>query len=212
MLGKLSFAQHAVAGVIVLVGCIGWIFALHQTQELNAAESQLERLASVEATLFQVELDLGTAQVERDRLQLEAELNTDKSASLQTEIQACQAELEALQANAAEPLFGDSTLRFKTRVRARVRAEPNTDSDEVAVVPAGKAIQVFESVEGGDWYRVGGMGYIFHELLEPVEETEQPNLAGTMCWRLRQVENRESTPKECQPHHRGGVLAATSLI
>ena len=103
MLGKLSFAQHAVAGVIVLAGGIGWIFALYQTQELNAAESELERLASVEDTLFQVELDLSTAQVERDRLQLEAELDTDISASLQTEIQACQAELEALQANGAMP-------------------------------------------------------------------------------------------------------------
>ena len=62
------------------------------------------------------------------------------------------------------------TLRFKTKARARVRAGPSTDTDEVAVVPAGKTIQVFEIVEDGAWYKVGGMGYIFHELLEPVEK------------------------------------------
>ncbi len=45
-----------------------------------------------------------------------------------------------------------------------------TDTDEVAVVPAGKSLQVFEIVKDGTWYKVGGMGYIFHELLEPVEK------------------------------------------
>ena len=63
-----------------------------------------------------------------------------------------------------------SELRFKTTARARVRAGPSTDTEEVAVVPAGKAIQVFEIVEDGTWYKVGGMGYVFHELLEPVEK------------------------------------------
>ncbi len=172
MLGKLSFAQHALAGVIVIAGGVGWILALLQTQELNAAESELERRASVSDELAQVRHELATVEIERDRLQFESGLDTNKAASLQTEIEGCQAELEALQANVPEPLLGGSTLRFKTRVRARVRAEPSTDSDEVAVVPAGKTIQVFETVEGGNWYKVGGMGFIFHELLEPVEETE----------------------------------------
>jgi len=169
MLGNLSFAQHAVAGVIVIAGSIGWIFALYQSQELNVVESELGRLASVEDELVDVQHNLNTVEIERDRLQLEAEPDTNKAATLQSEIKDCQAELKALQATVREQLLGGSTLRFKTRVRARVRAEPSTDSDEVAVVPAGKTIQVLETVEGGNWYKVGGMGYIFHELLEPVE-------------------------------------------
>jgi hypothetical protein len=51
-----------------------------------------------------------------------------------------------------------------------VRREPSTDAAEVAVVPEGNLVHVMEVVEGGTWYKVGGIGYIFHELLEPASE------------------------------------------
>ena len=92
--------------------------------------------------------------------------------SLQSEIEGSQAELEPLRAEVQkqQALLEGSTLQFKTTTRAKVRAGPGTDTDEVAVVPPGKTLQVFEIVEDGTWYKVGGMGYIFHELLEPVEK------------------------------------------
>ena len=43
-------------------------------------------------------------------------------------------------------------------------------SQEVATVPRGNTIQVFEIVADGNWYRVGGMGYMHHSLLEKVSE------------------------------------------
>ncbi len=102
-----------------------------------------------------------------------ASLTTEKAEllTLQSQIKGSQAELETLEPNVQkqQALLEGSTLRFKTNTRARMRAGPGTDTDEVAVVPAGKTIQVFEIVEDGTWYNVGGMGYIFHELLEPVE-------------------------------------------
>jgi peptidoglycan hydrolase CwlO-like protein len=172
MPGKLSFTQHAVAGVIVIAGGVGWIFALHQTQEIDILGNEVGRLTSVEDELVQVRRDLKTVQIERDRQQLQVEVETSKAESLQSEFEGCQAELETVQAKGQkqQDLLGDSTTWFKTKARARVRAGPSTDTDEVAVVSVGKTIQVFEIVEDGTWYKVGGMGYIFHELLEPIEK------------------------------------------
>ena len=192
MLKNLSSTQKAVSGVVVIAGVVGWIFAFVQIGEIDSLKSELEParqgLASAKDELAQLQGDLEAAQSERSQLQqrVEAtesleELEAARSRlalevatqllSLQSEIEGSQAELETLRADVQkqQALLEGSMLRFKTKARARVRAGPGTDTDEVAVVPAGKSLQVFEIVEDGTWYKVGGMGYIFHELLEPVE-------------------------------------------
>ncbi len=136
-------------------------------QQVDATES-LEELSAV--------LDAGNArltslQSEIEGSQAELEAGNTQLIALQSEIEGLQAELEPLRAelHREQELLAGSTLQFTTIKRARVRAGPGTDTDEVAVVPPGKTLQVFEIVEDGTWYKVGGMGYIFHELLEPVE-------------------------------------------
>ena len=91
---------------------------------------------------------------------------------MRSDVEGAQAELESLSGKVQkqQALLEGSMLRFKTKSRARVRAGPGTDTEEVAVVPSGKTLQVFEITEDGTWYKVGGMGYVFHELLEPVEK------------------------------------------
>ena len=170
MIGKLSLAQHAMLGAVVVAAGAGWIFALYQNQEIGVLRSDLERQTFAKEEHEQAQRDLMTAQIERDRCHTEAEILASKAKSpvLESEFESCQAELEELQKRQILPDGG--TLQFRTKARARVRAGPSTDTDEVAVVPAGKTIQVFEAVEDGSWYKVGGMGYIFHELLEPVDE------------------------------------------
>ncbi len=173
MLGNLSSIQKAVAGVVVVSGVIGWIFVLVQTGQIDSLPTR-EDLASAKDEVAQVRRDLMVAQIERDQMQfqvdatksleeLKAALATGKAEllTLQSQIEGSQAELETLETNVQkqQALLGDSTLQFKTNARARVRAGPGTDTDEVAVVPAGKTIQVFEIVEDGTWYKVGGMGY-----------------------------------------------------
>ena len=189
MLKNLSSTQKAVSGVVVVGGVVGWMFAFVQIGEINSLKSELEPaqhgLTSAKAELAQLQGDLEAAQSERSELQqrveatesleeLTAALATGKAEllTLQSQIEGSQAELETLESNVQkqQALLEGSMLRFKTKARARVRAGPGTDTDEVAVVPAGKTIQVFEIVEDGTWYKVGGMGYIFHELLEPVEK------------------------------------------
>ncbi len=188
MLKNLSSTQKAVSGVVVIAGVVGWIFAFVQIGEINSLKSELEParqgLTSAKDELAQLQGNLEAAQSERSELQqrveatesleeLTASLAAGKAEllTLQSQIEGSQAELETLESNVQkqQALLEGSTLRFKTNARARVRAGPGTDTDEVAVVPAGKTIQVFEIVEDGTWYKVGAMGYIFHELLEPVE-------------------------------------------
>ncbi len=165
MLENLSSTQKAVGGVVVIASVVGWIFAFVQIGEIDSLKSELEParqgLASAKDELAQLQGDLEAAQSERSQLQRRV-----------SEIEGSQAELETLRAKVQrqQALLEGSMLQFKTNARARVRAGPGTDTDEVAVVPAGNTVQVFEIVEDGTWYKVGGMGYIFHELLEPVEK------------------------------------------
>lgn len=189
MLGNLSSAQRAVGSLVFIAGIVGWVFAFVQTGEVGSLERELEparqNLASTKDDLVQLQVELQAAQGERDQLEqrveatesleeLTAALEAGKAqlSSLKSQIEDSQAELEKLRAEIQrqQALLEGSVLQFKTNARARVRAGPGTDTDEVAVVPAGKPIQVFEIVEDGTWYKVGGMGYMFHELLEPVEK------------------------------------------
>lgn len=188
MLQNLSSMQKALGGILALAAIVGWVFAIIQMGETGGLQTALETarqdLSSAKAESEQAKSGLEAAQEERSQLMQQAET----AASLEeltamveagnAELQALQAEIEAARAEAEtlgekvqqqQALLEGSILRFKTNARARVRSGPGTDTAEVAVVPAGNTIQVFEIVEDGTWYRVGGMGYIFHELLEPVE-------------------------------------------
>ncbi len=168
MLENLSSAQKVVGGVVVIAGVVGWIFAIVQFGEIDSLKSGLEAAKSERSELQQrVE---ATESLKELTAALEA--GDAQRQSLQSEIDGSQAELETLRARVQRQraLLDGSMLQFKTKTRAKVRAGPGTDTEEVAVVPAGNIIQVFEIVEDGTWYKVGGMGFIFHELLEPVEK------------------------------------------
>ena len=189
MLKNLSSTQKAVGGVVVIAGVVGWIFAFVQIGEIDTLKNELgparQDLASANDELAQLQGDLEAAQSERSQLQqqvdatesleeLSAELEAGNAQliALQSEIEGLQAELEPLRAelHREQELLAGSTLQFTTIKRARVRAGPGTDTDEVAVIPLGKTLQVFEIVADGTWYKVGGMGYVFHKLLEPVKK------------------------------------------
>ncbi len=188
MLENLSSTQKAIGGVVVVAGVVGWIFAFVQIEEIDGLKSELEParqgLASAKDELAQLQGDLEATQSERSQLQqrikrtesleeLTAALEAGNAQrlSLQSEIEGSQAELETLRAKVQkqQALLEGRMLRFKTNARVKVRAGAGTDTEEVAVIPAGKTLQVFEIVEDGTWYKVGGMGYIYHELLEPVK-------------------------------------------
>ncbi len=168
MIKNLSSLQKIVGIVVVIAGVVGWVFALFQIDEVDSLKSDLEAAQGERSELRQRVEATGSLK------ELTAALAADEARqqSLQSEIEGSQAELESLRERVQRQraLLEGSMLQFKTNARAKVRAGPGTDTDEVAVVPAGNTVQVFEIVEDGTWYKVGGMGFIFHELLEPVEK------------------------------------------
>ncbi len=177
-------AVIAVATAVGLVGCTGEL-----EEKLAAAEAKLSK---VQGELGKATGELSSAQTElaqsRDELRQKtkelaaSEENLAQAGDLQTvssELAAAKAEfaelepvLKRLRAEVSqqEELLAGSRVLYRTVTRSRVRREPSTDAAEVAVVPEGSLVQVMEVVEGGTWYKVGGMGYIFHELLEPASE------------------------------------------
>ncbi len=93
-------------------------------------------------------------------------------AAVRAAVEKSRAELNQLQAKIGrrERLLEGIARRYRTTARVNVRAGPSTKAAAVAVIPKGRTLQVFEAVEDGAWYKVGGIGFIFHELLEPVPE------------------------------------------
>ena len=93
-------------------------------------------------------------------------------AAVRAEVEKSRAELDRLQAKIGrhKRLLEGIARKYRTTARVNVRAAPSTAAVAVAVIPKGRTLQVFEAVEDGAWYKVGGIGFIFHELLEPVPE------------------------------------------
>ena len=95
-------------------------------------------------------------------------------ADLLLQIDAAEARLDQQRAEAREQqtLLAGTARGYVTTTRARVRARPTTASEELAIVPEGTPLAVFEIVEEGTWYKVGSVGFMHHELLKPVSSPE----------------------------------------
>lgn len=173
-----------VVAALYLSGCTGEL-----EDKLAAAEGELTKtkreLSSAQSDLAKAKGELtqkteGLAAAEEKLAQAQevgditAQLDAAKTelASLTPQLDQARAQLDEYRAQIRkqQELVSASALKYRTVTRSRVRLEPSTDAMEVAVVPQGNVVQVFEIVENGKWYKVGGMGYIFHELLEPVSE------------------------------------------
>ncbi len=93
-------------------------------------------------------------------------------AAVRAEVEKSRTELDQLQAKIGrhKRLLEGIARKYRTTARVNVRAGPSTTAEAIAVIPKGRTLQVFEAVEDGAWYKVGGIGFIFHKLLEPVPE------------------------------------------
>ena len=186
MFENLSNMQRIVGIVVLVVGVAGWVVAFASIGATGGLESELmvarEEAKKAKADLALVSDNLSTAQEALEQQkeasdnleQLTTKLDAGKAdlAALISELEETKAQLEPLRAEVhkQQQLVEGSALKFRTKTRAKVRMGPSTETEEVAVVPEGNSVQVFEIVEDGTWYKVGGMGYIFHELLEPLSD------------------------------------------
>ncbi len=174
------FSRTMVLGMVLLaLGIAGCTDELEE--QLAAAQAERAKaeaaMSTVQAELAQAKDDAEKKFVEMEALRAtfkeveDLEQVSSELATLKPELDRVQSELDTLRAEVAKQhqLLSEQAVVYRTKSRSKVRAKPTTDSAEVAVVPKGNSIQVYEIVEGGTWYKVGGMGYIFHELLEPVK-------------------------------------------
>jgi uncharacterized protein YgiM (DUF1202 family) len=102
----------------------------------------------------------------------EGAVGSPELAAVRAAVEKSRAELDQLQKkiDRRERLLGGIAQKYRTTARVNVRSGPSTKAEAIAVIPKGTTLQVFEAVEDGTWYKVGGIGFIFHKLLEPVPE------------------------------------------
>lgn len=190
MSNALSWGKIAAGLIATAAAIVGWSVVILQGTwlddlERKLAEARQEHAVATSARpqssksapmvqeqppALEIQRDEAMGRIEQPQTELDAK--TAELASVRSKIDHSVAQLEQLEAavHRQRLLLEGSARIYRTTTRARIRAGPSTETEEVAVVPQGRTIQVFEIVEDGTWYRVGGMGYIFHQLLEPAAE------------------------------------------
>ena len=172
-----------VVGLVGVVAVAGWGLALTSMgstgeleQELRAAKADLS-VANVELAEMSSELaatrevQQGLQDANASLVDMAGQLEADRAelAALTPKIDAAKARLGTLRAEAKErqDLAADAAPSYRTTTRARVRAAPTTESQELALMPAGTPVVVLDSVADGTWYKVGRVGFMHRDLLEP---------------------------------------------
>ena len=165
--------------IIVLAGVAGWVFAFYTTQDrdalerratqaelsLSAKSKEAKELAALlesyrrgekAANLEEAMKQLQTSRKELTSVTTKIAPAKEELRELTIDINAAKDELEKLRASAKrfEALFTDTRQKYRTTTRARVRAGPGTDFNEVAILPSGITLPGFETSEDGNWQRV----------------------------------------------------------
>lgn len=169
MFAEMSTAQKVILGITAAVAVVGWVFAFYAWSEVASASDDVAqaREALRQHQEANQELDELIARIDQSRSEL-ASL-TPQADEIRVELDRLRGEVQDQQA-----LLSGTALKFRTTAEAKIRAEPSLDGQEVAVVLEGNTLEVLEIVDDGKWYRVGGLGFVFHEQLEPVAPVENP--------------------------------------
>lgn len=134
---------------------------------LEEAESALDDYKTSVGSLEDVNAQIDDLAATLASLTPELDVKTAELAELTEKVEALE-----VQAVVYEAFTGGGPLRFQTSGNVNVRTGPSTDSDVLVVLPPGTDVEVFEAVEGGEWYKIGGVGYIFHDLVQPSPAAE----------------------------------------
>lgn len=171
MAAFLAWTKRVVGLAVTAAAVVGWTVVILQDTWLNNLENKLAaaKQESMRASDNKRPAARQT-EVETDK----KALVTSKAAlaSLQSEIDAAETELARLQTTLHRQ--GQSSqapaATYQTLTRARVRAGPSINTNEVAVVSAQQVLEVSQPLEGDTWYKVRVSGYMFHKLVQPMPE------------------------------------------
>lgn len=175
-------------GLVSVVAVAGWGLALASMggsggleEKLLAAEADLtvtkaevSKMSAEIAAAREVQQGIQEATTSLSDMAKQLESDQVELAALTLKIDAVKARLGTLRAEAKERqyLAANAASNYRTTTKARVRAAPTTESQEVALMPAGTPLVVLDSAADGTWYKVGRVGFMHRDLLEPVS-TEQ---------------------------------------
>lgn len=172
----------------VAAAVVGWAVVVLQDRWLDGLEGELAAVrqhkpasggeASVglegSATAGEDAPALAADQALADLKQLRSELETSEAeretlnqlvSESETELKLLRAQLEQKTQAAQGP-----GREFHTLTRTRMRAGPDLDAKEIAVIAEGASLRVIDTVADGAWHEVRLLGYAFHELLKPSQE------------------------------------------
>ena len=186
LLGPMTIGGIGV--LLLIVALIGWAMALNTIGTLSDLNA---KLAAGKAELSKTKAELAEAAEQltqaHEAIQ-EIPQAVRNREELIKQVESLRAELEHLKAQIGngtaaldelrtevkhhQDLLSGSAPKYVTTGWARLRAEPNTKSKEIAVVTAGVPLSVFETVGDGRWYKVGRIGFMHHTLLKPEISTE----------------------------------------
>ncbi len=188
MVKRLLSAGRLVAVFGFAVALLGWVAAFVTVRGTSDLE---DRLASAEAEVSETRAVLAQKADELAAVRLEYREYQDMSGNLEKvtgylaggkgdladvllQIDAAEARLDQQrdEARDQQALLSGTARDYVTTTRARVRARPTTASEELAIVPEGAPLAVFEIVEEGTWYKVGSVGFMYHELVKPVSSPD----------------------------------------
>ena len=175
--------RRVFVALAVVVAVAGWAFAF---TFLRSADQLEDRLLSAQAELSKSRAELSRTPDEHVALQEAQERYRDTVANLAETTKQLEdrgsvlAELTMTIDEAREELarlrleakrygetFQGAPQRYLSTTRAKIRAGSSTDTKQIAIVSEGVPISVYERAEGGTWYKVGLIGYMYHELLRP---------------------------------------------
>ncbi len=175
MIGLVGVGVVALAGwglALTSMGSTGDLEEKLIASETNLSKAKMELSdisTELAATRETQEVAVSLGDMER---QLAARRN--ELVSLAVKINLAKGQLGDLRAGAKrqQDLAADAAMTYRTITRAKVRAAPTTESKEVALVPSGTPLVVFDTAEDGVWYRVGRVGFMHRDLLKPASSLE----------------------------------------
>ena len=176
--------RGAMIGLVGVFALAGWGLALTSMGSTGDLE---EKLIASEANLSKAKMELSDISTElaatRETQEVAVSLGDmerqlaarrNELVSLAVKINLAKGQLGDLRAGAKrqQDLAADAAMTYRTTTRAKVRAAPTTESKEVALVPSGTPLVVFDTAEDGTWYRVGRVGFMHRDLLKPASSLE----------------------------------------
>ncbi len=171
------------AALAIAIGAGGLAFAIFfmlsaddMKSELTAARAELSKTKVEQSTLSdevavfrEIHVRYQNVAANLEEMNEHFEDRRKVLIDLELKIDDGRTELERLRTEAKNfgELLPGAPQRYLSTTRAKIRAGSSTNSKQIAVVSEGVPISVYEMAEGGTWYKVGLMVYIYHELLKP---------------------------------------------